>query len=300
MTTNKNIHKFHIDAKFLYELGAIDNIDIFKDNISAFLLHMSHLKAYDYAKSFCGGKKVLEIGCNIGYGTIELSNAAEEIVGVDFDSCALQIAKKSYASSNIRYEEVKATNLPYERCSFDVVLSFQVIEHIKPAEVSIFLSEINRVLKNDGIALLTTPNRKLRLYPFQKPLNSEHYTEYSSKGFYKRSKSFFKNVHLLGLRAEEWIEEIEKNRIHNSLYRAYIWGPMKILFEVALPNRMVHRLKEIPIKSKLKPHKAKTDCLTQGDFKVLSSKFSMDSFWFEESNLDKSLYFLSICEKDVK
>ncbi|MFC1828186.1 methyltransferase domain-containing protein [Thermodesulfobacteriota bacterium] len=69
-------------------------------------------------------------------------------------------------SPNIFFDELKAAKLPYENKTFDVVTSFQVVEHIKTNGVSIFLSEIKRILNNGGIVLFTTPNRKIRLYPF--------------------------------------------------------------------------------------------------------------------------------------
>lgn len=294
MTTNGNLHKFYMYANSLYELGNITNIDGFKNDISAFLLHMMHLKAYDFAKPFCEGKKVLEVGCNMGYGTKDLANISEEIVAIDFDSRALRIARENYAASNIRFKEADATALPFDINSFDVVIGFQVIEHTKTNKLSMFLSEICRVLKKNGIALLTTPNRKFRLHPFQRPCNLDHYTEYTVKSFLKKLRGVFENVEIIGLRAEEWIEEIEKNRINNSIYRAYVWGPLKTLLEVALPDPIVRSLKEMPIKSKLKPIKAKRVCPTQGDLNALSSKFSMDSLWFEKTDLDRSLYLLSI------
>jgi len=166
---NEYISEFYTFAKHLGEIGSIEDVSKYQNDISAFYLHMNHLKAYDFTKSFYKGKRVLEIGCNMGYGANILAKSAKEVVAIDFDAKVIAFARKNYTAPNIKFEEVNAKKLPYNDKSFDVVISFQVVEHINPNEVSDYLSEINRVLNEDGIALLTTPNRKLRLYPFEKP-----------------------------------------------------------------------------------------------------------------------------------
>jgi ubiquinone/menaquinone biosynthesis C-methylase UbiE len=294
------ISKFHSYAQLLHKRGAIEDIEEFKNDISAFLLHMSHLKAYDFSKPFCSGKRVLEIGCNTGYGTIEIADAAQEVVALDSDPSVLQVARKSHAARKIRYEDGKASYLPYEPCSFDVVLAFQVIEHVNPSEVPLLLSEIDRVLKDDGIAIITTPNRKLRLYPFQKPFNPEHFIEYTSKKFYRRLKVYFDKVKILGLRAEKWIEEIEKIRIDNSLIRAYLKEPVKRFLKIILTEKMKKSLKKKSPQPKFKLSKIRNDQLKHGAFTRMASKFSMDCFRFEDSDLDNALYLMSIYEKNAR
>lgn len=292
------ITEFYTFSRYLEEIGVINQNILYRNDVSAFLLHMSHLKAYDFAQSFCKDKKVLEIGCNIGYGTKILAGVAKEVIAIDFDTKALDYARKNYALSNIKFEETNATNLPYDNETFDVVISFQVIEHIKPSAVPNFLSEINRVLKKEGVVLLTTPNRKLRLYPFQKPWNPEHYTEYTAKGFSKMLKGFFQNTELLGLRAESWIEEIERNRVKKSLYQVCIRKPIYTLLRLVIPYHARQVAKEFRSKLKLSIDDEQKNLQGPAPFNELLNKFSMDKFRFEVNSLDESLYLLAICKKE--
>jgi ubiquinone/menaquinone biosynthesis C-methylase UbiE len=63
----------------------------------------------------------------------------------------------------------------------------------------VFIQEIRRVLKRGGIFMLSTPNKKLRLLPLQKPRNIEHQKEYDYKEMRKLLKKFFKQIKITGL-----------------------------------------------------------------------------------------------------
>lgn len=294
------INEFYIFSKYLSNVGIIDDVQKYQNDISAFLLHMSHLKAYQYAESFCNGKKVLDVGCNIGYGAKLLAKYAKEVVAIDFDTKAINYARENNIEKNIKFEKINAKKLPYDNYSFDVVTSFQVIEHIKPTEISIYLSEIHRVLKEEGVFLLTTPNRKLRLYLFEKPWNPEHHIEYSAKGLFKVLKKQFNNVEVLGLRAEKQIEEIEKNRIQKSFCRSFIIRPLVVFLKSILPSTVVKELtiKFRTVKSILRRLLRLKELNKQSSsFSELTWWFSFDSFRFESKSLDKSLYLFAICKK---
>jgi SAM-dependent methyltransferase len=85
---------------------------------------------------------------------------------------------------NTHYRAVKpaeAEPLPFADRSFDTVISFQVIEHV--FDMNAYLSEVRRVLRPGGAFVCATPDRTTRLYPFQKPWNYEHVTEFSEVEF---------------------------------------------------------------------------------------------------------------------
>jgi ubiquinone/menaquinone biosynthesis C-methylase UbiE len=99
--------------------------------------------------------RILEIGCGIGTVVYELSEKGHDIAGIDISGEAIEYGRKKY--SDIRLEVQAAETLPYEDESFEVVLSFDLFEHI--AEIDKHISEVERVLGPGGYYLFQTPNR---------------------------------------------------------------------------------------------------------------------------------------------
>ena len=99
--------------------------------------------------------KVLEIGCGIGTITHELTKAGFDIIGTDISKTAIEHGRKKYPG--VRLEVHPGEILPFENNSFDMVISFDVLEHIK--EVDRHLVEVVRVLRPGGFYLLQTPNK---------------------------------------------------------------------------------------------------------------------------------------------
>ena len=99
--------------------------------------------------------RILEIGCGIGTVVYELSGKGHDVVGIDISGEAIEYGRKKYG--DIRLEVQAAEKLPYEDESFEVVLSFDLFEHI--AEIDKHISEVRRVLRSGGYYLFQTPNR---------------------------------------------------------------------------------------------------------------------------------------------
>ncbi|MFH1716031.1 MAG: class I SAM-dependent methyltransferase [Planctomycetota bacterium] len=98
---------------------------------------------------------ILEIGCGIGSLVFELSKQGYDVTGIDISREAIAYGLKKYG--NIPLEVQAAESLPYEDESFDVVLSFDLFEHI--AEIDRHISEVRRVLHPGGYYLFQTPNK---------------------------------------------------------------------------------------------------------------------------------------------
>jgi len=113
-----------------------------------------HLFAYKaISQVYLRGKKVLELGCGEGYGMELLSGPTEMYVAVD----KKRPAAVSF-NNNMQFRQCQLpwlSHLPDN--SFDTILCFQVIEHIKNDHL--LLKEIKRVLKPGGSFFLTTPNK---------------------------------------------------------------------------------------------------------------------------------------------
>jgi ubiquinone/menaquinone biosynthesis C-methylase UbiE len=181
------------------------------NSIEGYLLYLRHLFAYEYAtKTFSNNDKILEIGCGEGYGTSLISKGVKEIVSLDVDLKTLKHAREKYGD-NCNFVLYDGANLPIKSDKFDGVVSFQVIEHVR--DDSKYVSEILRILKNDGIFLCTTPNRVYRLKPGQKPWNPFHLREYYSKDLENILKKAFSEVKVVGIRGTDEVQEIEIKRV---------------------------------------------------------------------------------------
>jgi hypothetical protein len=136
------------------------------------IIEAEHLARYHWASSLARGRRVLDAGCGTAYGSALLANAgAREVVGVDLDAEVLQLARPDMPTGVV-LEAGDLTTLPYEDGSFDLVVCFEVIEHVEHREAA--LNELRRVLAPAGILAISSPNRET--YP---PGNPHHVHEYT-------------------------------------------------------------------------------------------------------------------------
>lgn len=116
-----------------------------------------HLNRYLSAKKFINGKKVLDAACGEGYGSFLMKQwGASEVIGIDISEDALNVAQKKFAGKGVSFINHTVEVLPFEDNSFDVVVSYETIEHLDCPEK--FLAELRRVAKNDGTILVSCPN----------------------------------------------------------------------------------------------------------------------------------------------
>ena len=116
-----------------------------------------HLARYTFAARLAGGKRVLDAGCGAGYGSAELALAASSVVGADTAAEAVDFARAHYPLPNLRFEQASCTALPHPDASFDLVVAFEVIEHLH--EWRQLLLEARRLLAPGGQFVVATPNR---------------------------------------------------------------------------------------------------------------------------------------------
>lgn len=151
------------------------------------MVYGEHIVRYQAATDLVKGKVVLDIAAGSGYGTAELAQTAKMVYGVDLDEDAVAYANKNYASKNITFIEGSGTSIPLEENSVDVVVSFETIEHIEAYED--FMREVVRVLKPDGLFILSTPN------DIEFPENNHyHVHEFEENELLKLVKKSFSNV----------------------------------------------------------------------------------------------------------
>lgn len=120
------------------------------------LAYGEHLARYQAAQGLIKDKVVLDIASGAGYGAAFLAQTAKQVIGVDYSEDAIAYSKDLYRSSNLEFKVGDAQSLPLDDSSVDVVVSLETIEHIPKPEL--FVQEVVRVLKPDGIFYVSTPN----------------------------------------------------------------------------------------------------------------------------------------------
>lgn len=147
-----------------------------------------HFHRYAMALHWIKGKKVLDVACGEGYGSHLMATQAESVLGVDVSKEAVAHAQKTYHHERLQYQVGDALSLDVADDSMDVVVSFETLEHL--AEHDQLLAEFKRVLKADGVLLLSTPDKKE--YSDKTGFNNEyHVKELYQDEFAELLKGFF-------------------------------------------------------------------------------------------------------------
>lgn len=184
-----------------------------RSNLDAehYVLHLIHRKAYEYAASQGEHLAIVDWACNDGYGLEILQSAAKLLVGIDVD-VDLTLKAKHRTGEAALVVCFDGEQCPLRSNCFDLLTSFQVIEHI--IDIPNYLSEARRILSTSGTALFTTPNSLIRLDPGMAPWNDHHVREFDACGFEQCLLSAFDDVTVLGLRGSPQLEEVERRRVH--------------------------------------------------------------------------------------
>ena len=154
--------------------------DAYRQTPGGRAIYLMHIASYRFAMPYCKGKRVLDLGCGSGYGAALIAETAISVTAVDVSAEAIAYANNHYRNSRISFTRIeKDKPLPFANESFDVILSFQVIEHV--ADTETYLWEAARVLTSEGTLILITPDRTHRLLPGQRPWNRWHLKEYDSE-----------------------------------------------------------------------------------------------------------------------
>lgn len=152
-----------------------------------------HLKRYDFARQFCAGADVLDVACGAGYGAAHLAEQAKNVVGVDLSEQTIDRARRRYPLPNLAFRVGDAERLADQDATYDVVCSFETIEHVHDPEQA--LSEFARVLRPNGALLVSTPRAPLTT---KSPANPFHQIEWSAGDFQTLLERFFAGVELYG------------------------------------------------------------------------------------------------------
>jgi ubiquinone/menaquinone biosynthesis C-methylase UbiE len=173
-----------------------------------------HRARYEFANHYVKGLRVIDIGCGVGYGCSMLGSVAKNVIGVDISEEAIKHATAKYASGNVEFKISDVNNLPFNDNELDCGVCFEVIEHINKPEK--LLIEVVRVIKNDGIFIISTPNGAVRTSSQPNPF---HMKEFKVREFREILNRHFPH--------DKWTIEI---------YGQFIKGKKYSRFNVALKN----------------------------------------------------------------
>jgi ubiquinone/menaquinone biosynthesis C-methylase UbiE len=150
-----------------------------------------HLHRYAIAIDLVKGKNVLDIACGEGYGANLLAQHAAHVTGADIDSTTIANAKSKYCRENLSFLTCSVENIPFPDTHFDAVVSFETIEHTTNHEK--MLQEIKRVLKPDGVLIISTPDKK-NYSEGRNFVNNFHVKELAKNEFAELLKPLFLNI----------------------------------------------------------------------------------------------------------
>ena len=222
--------------------------------------------AYHHAAELVKGD-ILEIGTGSGYGVEVIAPKATRYITVD-----KQLPQNPLQLENVEYYDMEVPPIGFENCSFDAVVSFQVIEHIE--DDMTFVREVARVLRPEGKFVVSTPNA-----PMSITRNPWHVREYKANELYNLLGCYFSNVELYGVVGNEKIMEY---------YRKNRQSVRKITrFDILdLQHRLPRKLLQIPYdllnrlnrRSLHKKNTSLTDSIVMDDYSIVPYEAGMECF----------------------
>ncbi len=153
-----------------------------------------HLHRYHAASFLAKNKIVVDIACGEGYGSAILAATAEKVTGIDISEEVIAHAAKTYGSvQNLQFTVGAADAIPIADRSIDLVVAFETIEHLDETTQEGFLKEIKRILKTNGILVISTPD-KSNYSDRHGHINEFHVKEFTGDEFRGFLQQHFKSV----------------------------------------------------------------------------------------------------------
>jgi len=187
----------------------------------------SVIARYKFASDLAKGKTVLDIGCGTGIGLDLLAESADVVVGTDYSEETVEYARENNYKANLTFKVMDCRDLKFNDGEFDLVTSFNLIEHIHGQEK--FIQEVKRVLKPNGIFICSTPNTNIfnpggQYYHF-------HVHEFTLSELKTLLEKYFNEVQIFGQLYNSTEASILFHPLNRYLYRLKeLSGPLKCLF----------------------------------------------------------------------
>ncbi len=175
--------------------GDLENKISRQMKIDTFLLRLNLIQ-----KKITSGK-VLDIGCATGFFLEAAQTLGYEPFGVELSEYSSTVAKKKFGNENIFHGKLE--DCTFALNSFNVITMFDLLEHVRiPSHT---LAQASRLLANDGIIVITTPDNS----SFSNKLMGKKWTHYKKEHFYYFD---YHSLHHLSLKNGLEILHVEKSK----------------------------------------------------------------------------------------
>jgi len=155
-----------------------------------------YIFALGYIKKFDQKPSLIDLGCGVGYGDYFLSEYCAKITGIDISNKAIEYAKSHYQGKNIEYicADLTKNILELNTCKYDIVLSFEVVEHLRPSDRDAFFRNFHSLLSDNGIGIISTPHKKGNILEKGEFNNPYHLDEMDSNDFRSLLSKYFATI----------------------------------------------------------------------------------------------------------
>jgi len=236
-----------------------------------------HRTAYRFVRPFAAGRRVVEIGCGMGFGAKLLSEVAAEVLAIDSSASAIAAVRQSLDAANVTVRVGDAMTLSPDDMRCDLLVALQVIEHLPAPET--FAAMAAEATRPRGLCILSTPNALLSVGE-----NPYHVREYTAPEFEALLSNSFPSVHLYGVHGSHRARSYHarRRRLTRSLLRVDVFGLRRIL-----PRAVTRRVADVlglAVKLCLIRREPQTEATDwEGEYTVA------------EGNLDEALDLLAVC-----
>lgn len=224
----------------------------------------------------------LNLGTGEGDYDAMIAPFCEQLTACDINAADIEFAKQLNGNiANINYEVQNALDLTYPDDTFDLIISVEVIEHVgEPAKM---MEEIGRVLKPDGVAIITYPSLD---FPFTYDPINRFLSLFTKKKIAQGAYAFGHEYLISPPEFKDWSKEnnlnIEEDRNLSGYFiglaEMYWTGIIQSIFKANSTNLAQEKKKSVSFRPSIKePFLTKlTDILIHLDYALFKkSKYSV-------------------------
>jgi ubiquinone/menaquinone biosynthesis C-methylase UbiE len=229
-----------------------------------------HYSRYFFAKKYCKDKMVLNVASGCGYGSEVLKENAKEIFNIDIDGELIAYGNYRYGNPSNHFIKMDAQNMAFPSNFFDAIVSFETFEHLP--DYKKFIAECHRILKKDGIMILSTPNKIVSSPNSEKPYNKFHFKEWTLPEIESDLKKYFTVDKLFGQNyiLSNFIERSPYNQLKNKLNEIIYQFTPGIVFKIL--KKYFLKYKDIPLKDIKILEESKINKASRKDFLLDKNK----------------------------